>query len=81
MLSVLLSPEYTLIWGILLAAALWMPLRHLIWVMSVRRMIRKQLPADDGVQQRLKRRAGFTAALLASVFSIFYTDYLFSLMR
>ena len=81
MLSVLLSPEYTLIWGILLAAALWMPLRHLIWVMSVRRLIRKQLPADDAVQQRLKRRAGFTAALLALVFSIFYTDHLFSLMR
>jgi hypothetical protein len=78
--TALFSSEYTLIWAILLATALWMPLRHLIWVMSLRRMIRKNLPADEATQQRLKRRAGFTAALLALVFSIFYTDYLFRLV-
>ena len=68
-----------LIWAAILAAALWMPLRHMIWVMSVRRAIKRDLPSDKSAQKKLKNRAGVTAALLALVFSLVYTDYLFRL--
>jgi len=68
-----------LIWAAILAAALWLPLRHMIWVMSVRRAIKRNLPSDKPAQKKLKNRAGVTAALLALVFSLVYTDYLFRL--
>ena len=68
-----------LIWAAVLAAALWMPLRHMIWVMSVRRAKKRNLPSDKSAQKKLKNRAGVTAALLALVFSLVYTDYLFRL--
>ena len=68
-----------LIWAAILAAALWMPLRHMIWVMSVRRAKKRNLPSDKSAQKKLKNRAGVTAALLALVFSLVYTDYLFRL--
>ena len=68
-----------LIWAAILAAALWIPLRHMIWVMSVRRAKKRNLPSDKSAQKKLKNRAGVTAALLALVFSLVYTDYLFRL--
>jgi len=78
-LNSLFSSEYMLIWAAILAAALWIPLRHMIWVMSVRRARKKNSPSDESAQQKLKNRAGITAALLALVFSLVYTDYLFRL--
>ncbi len=79
MLNSLFSSEYMLMLAALLAAALWVPLRHLIWVMSVRRAIRRKFPSDESAQKQIKNRAGVTAALLALVFSLVYTDYLFRL--
>ncbi|MDP6565655.1 MAG: hypothetical protein QF578_12575 [Alphaproteobacteria bacterium] len=76
-MSALFSPQYALLWAAVLAAALWLPLRQLIWVLSVRRAQKKGEAADETAQSRLRRRAGITAALLALVFAIFYTDYLF----
>ncbi|MEQ8504427.1 MAG: hypothetical protein RIB80_03810 [Rhodospirillales bacterium] len=59
-----------------LSVALFFPVRHLIWVMSVRRAIRKggEENIDEAEQQRLRRRAGVTAALLCFIFSFFYVQ-------
>lgn len=72
----LFTPEYRWLWTIALMLALFLPVRHLIWVLTVRRAIEKggQDTVDDAEQQRLKRRAGFTAVLLCFVFSYFYVQ-------
>ena len=72
----LFTPEYRWLWTIALMLALFLPVRHLIWVLTVRRAIEKggQESVDDAEQQRLKRRAGFTAVLLCFVFSYFYVQ-------
>lgn len=74
-MSDLFSPEYQLIWTVVLAVLLFFPVRKLIWVLSVRRLQAKnegELPSEEE-QLALKRRAGFTAALLSFIFSYFYT--------
>lgn len=73
----LFTAEYSLLWAVVLAAALFYPLRQLIWVLSVRRAERDGELADER-RQVLKRRASVTAALLGFVFSYFYTLQLFS---
>ena len=72
----LFTPEYRWLWTIALMLALFLPVRHLIGVLTVRRAIEKggQENVDDAEQQRLKRRAGFTAVLLCFVFSYFYVQ-------
>ena len=76
----LFTPEYRWLWTIALMLALFLPVRHLIWVLTVRRAIEKggQENVDDAEQQRLKRRAGFTAVLLCFVFSYFYVQTWFN---
>jgi hypothetical protein len=71
----LFGPEGRWIWAAILAAALFFPVRQLIWVVSVRRQERKQgRPMDDAERLALKRRASFTAALLCFIFSILYVQ-------
>jgi hypothetical protein len=60
------------IWTLLLALALFLPVRRLIWVLSVRRAEKREGPTDEARRQSLKRRAAVTAALLCFVFSYFY---------
>lgn len=70
----LFTAKYQILWAILLAAALFLPVRKLIWVLSVRRAERKQDgPSDEALQAKLKTRAGWTSALLCFVFAYFYT--------
>jgi hypothetical protein len=64
------------LWTFVLALALFVPVRQLIWVLYVRRAAREQEP-DEAEKTRLKRRASVTAGLLCFVFSIAYTTYLF----
>lgn len=74
-MSELFSPQYQLLWTIVLAVLLFFPVRKLIWVLSVRRQQTRndgELPSEEE-QLSLRRRAGFTAALLAFVFAYFYT--------
>jgi hypothetical protein len=75
----LFTSEYSPLWAILLAAALFIPVRQLIWVMTVRRAIRKggEEKVDDAEQQRLKKRAGVTSALLCLLFSFAYVQVVF----
>ncbi len=68
----LFGPNATTIWVLVLAAALFFPVRHLIWVLTVRREEKRQGPTDETRRAALKRRATFTAVLLCLVFSYIY---------
>lgn len=76
----LLSPQYKWLWAAALALLLFLPVRHFIWVMSVRRAERRHGPADDAARMALKRRATVTSALLCAVFAPVYVGVLFGRM-
>lgn len=75
----LFSAEYRWLWIIVMAIALFFPVRQFIWASAVRRHIRKAgtEKVTEQEQIRLKKRAGFTAILMSSLFSLFYMSYLF----
>lgn len=74
----LFSQEYWFFWAVVLGVALFVPVRSLIWMMSVNRAAKKAGGTiDDDVKQRLKRKASVTAGLLCFVFAILYTYVLF----
>lgn len=73
----LFTKDYFLLWAVVLAAALYYPVRQLIWVLYVRRTESQKGKTDERERDRLKRRAGITSALLCFVFAILYTSYLF----
>ncbi|MBT5109617.1 MAG: hypothetical protein HOM25_13125 [Rhodospirillaceae bacterium] len=75
-MQALFSSDYTILWALVLAAALFLPVRRLIWVLMVRRA-QQSTDVDETEQQRLKHRAGVTAALLSFVFSMLYVSTLF----
>lgn len=68
----LFGPYSREIWALLLALALFLPVRQLIWVLAVRRAEKREGPTDEARRQWLKRRAAVTAALLCFVFSYIY---------
>ena len=72
----LFTAKYALVWMVILAAALFFPVRQMIWVISVRRAERD---GDKNEERRgaLKKRAGVTAALLSFVFAYLYTSVMF----
>jgi hypothetical protein len=69
----LFGPYSTTIWALVLAVALFFPVRQLIWVLSVRRAEKRDGSSDEARRRALKRRATVTAALLCFIFSYFYT--------
>ena len=73
----LFSGDYWFLWAILLALALFFPVRHFIWVQYVRRAQRLTENLEEQEVQRLKRRAGATAALLCFLFSLLYAYQFF----
>lgn len=75
-MEALFTRDYYLVWALALAALLFFPVRHLLWVLYVRRASRTGT-IDSLEQQRLKRRAAITSALLCFVFSVLYTGHLF----
>lgn len=71
--------QYHLLWTLLLAVALFYPVRQLIWALSVRREERSTGgPLDEIRRSVLKRRASMTAALLCFVFAVLYQNVLMS---
>ena len=71
-----MTAQYDWLWTLVLAVLLYFPVRRLIWVLYVRRAERDG--NEDGTRRAaLKRRAGFTAALLCFVFSYFYVSSMF----
>ena len=71
------TAKYTLLWTFGLAAALFLPVRRLIWVLYVRRAERGGAESSDEERFALNKRAGITALLLCFVFAYFYVAYLF----
>jgi len=76
-MAALNSPDYFWLWALLLAAALFYPVRQLVWVVQVRRAERNGKP-DGERRAALKRHATITSILLCAVFSFLYTAHLFS---
>ena len=66
------------IWIILLSAALFFPVRQLIWVLYVRKKQKEQKTVSDDEKKSLKKRATFTSALLCIVFSYIYVNQVFN---
>ena len=71
-----MTADYDWLWTIVLAAALYLPVRRLIWVLYVRRAERDGND-DEARREALKRRAGMTAVLLCFVFAYFYVSSVF----
>ncbi|NQV82769.1 MAG: hypothetical protein HQ494_03015 [Rhodospirillales bacterium] len=73
------SPDAKWLWIAVMTIALFFPVRKMIWVMTVRRAVRKagEETVDAAEQARLMKRAGFTSGLLCFVFSLFYVGKMF----
>ena len=66
------------IWIILLSAALFLPVRQMIWVLYVRKKQKSQQTVSEEEKKSLKKRATFTSALLCIVFSYVYVNQVFN---
>ncbi len=66
------------IWVIILSAALFFPVRQLIWVLYVRKKQKAQGEISEEEKISLKKRASFTSILLCIVFSYLYVIQVFN---
>ena len=66
------------IWVVLLSAALFFPVRQLIWVLYIRKKQKIQKLVSDEEKKSLKKRATFTAVFLCIVFSYIYVNQVFN---
>ena len=66
------------IWVIVLSAALFFPVRQLIWVLYVRKKQKSQKTISGDEKEYLKKRATFTSVLLSIVFSYLYVGQVFN---
>ena len=66
------------IWVIILSAALFFPVRQLIWVLYVRKKQKAQGEVSEKEKISLKKRANFTSILLCIVFSYLYVIQVFN---
>jgi len=66
------------IWVVLLTAALFFPVRQLIWVLYVRKKQKSQQTVSEEERKVLKKRATFTSILLCIVFSYTYVNQVFN---
>ena len=66
------------IWIVALSAALFFPVRQMIWVLYVRKKQKSQKIVSDDEKKILKKRATFTSILLCIVFSYLYVTQVFN---
>jgi len=66
------------LWVILLSAALFYPVRQLIWVLYVRKKQKIQGSVSEDERKVLKKRANFTSIFLSIVFSYVYVTQVFN---
>ena len=66
------------IWVVVLSAALFFPIRQLIWVLYVRKKQKSQKIVSDDEKKNLKKRATITSLLLSIVFSYLYVSQVFN---
>ena len=80
MADYLFSSDAKWLWTMAMAMAMFFPVRKLIWVMTIRRALKKggDENIDEAEQKRLLRRAGATSAMLCLLFSMFYVGRLFA---
>ena len=62
-MEALFSPEYMYICAIVLALALYLPVRSLIYTLYIRRLMRKEEPSESDIK-RLKKRAGVCSVVV-----------------
>ena len=74
-MEAMIPAEYGWLWSAALGVALFFPVRQLIWVLAVRRAQLKigELP-DEEARDSMKRRAGFTSALVCLIFAVVFGD-------
>ena len=65
------------IWVMFLSAALFFPVRQLIWGLYVRKKQKAQNTVSDDEKKSLKKRANFTSIFLCIVFSYLYVNQMF----
>jgi len=66
------------VWITILSAALFFPVRKLIWVLYVRKKQKTQQTVSEEEKKVLKKRATFTSVLLCIVFSYLYVSQVFN---
>ena len=66
------------IWVVVLSAALFFPVRQMIWVLYVRKKQKSQGNVSEEEKKILKKRATFTSILLCVVFSYLYVIQVFN---
>ena len=66
------------IWVAVLSAALFFPVRQMIWVLYVRKKQKSQKMVSDDEKKNLKKRATITSLLLSIVFSYLYVSQVFN---
>ena len=66
------------IWIVALSAALFFPVRQMIWVLYVRKKQKSQKIVSNDEKISLKKRATFTSVLLCIVFSYIYVSQVFN---
>ena len=66
------------IWIVALSAALFFPVRQMIWVLYVRKKQKSQKIVSNDEKKILKKRATFTSVLLCIVFSYLYVTQVFN---
>ena len=66
------------IWVLVLSAALFFPVRQLIWVLYVRKKQKIQKNVSEEEIKKEKKRATFTSILLCVVFSYLYVVQVFN---
>tara|TARA_B110000438_G_scaffold141325_1_gene136384 strand:+ start:366 stop:656 length:291 start_codon:yes stop_codon:yes gene_type:complete len=65
-------------WTLLLSAALFYPVRQLIWILYVRKKQKIQQSVSEDEKKILKKRATFTSVFLSIVFSYIYVTQAFN---
>ena len=77
-MDALFTAQFQWLWTFVLALALFLPVRNLIWTLQLRRAARiKGEAVDEAEQVRLKKRASVSSGLLCFVFSLVYVNNLF----
>jgi hypothetical protein len=66
------------LWVVLLASALFFPIRKLIWILYVRRKQKKDKSVSEEEKKILKKKASFTSFFLSIVFSYIYVSQVFN---
>ena len=66
------------IWVLVLSAALFFPVRQLIWVLYVRKKQKTEKNVSEEEIKKQKKRATFTSIFLCIVFSYLYVVQVFN---